>query len=495
MAVDLTTCKDDLCSTIVALNQQIQNENTNSNVRKNITWASKSGHNFCAFVMDGEIYTTNGTISNSSSQSGRGISYIGSIGLNNLKKVIIPNTSGLKKVGHSGCTSYALYNDGKLYVWGKNNQGQCGLGHTTDVGFPTLSATDVLNVWGSENEGTHAWNSRFFILKSDGLYACGYNGYGQLGVGDTDPRYSWTKCSGFTNNSSSNILDVYVGGCNYGVTVILITGGYLYICGLNNYGQLGLGSTANKVTFTDCTLPWAGVGSGVTSMKIGGGFGYDNASNSHSNIFMLLTVNGSKVFKGSGCNTWYNLGINTTTNQSSPVAPSGIDPNTINDIAVFGGGPCTIDVLMNNGDLYVWGYNSFGQGGNNTTVAIQVPTKIETNVLKLLSHNIDKHYYSYYARNYIQKADGLYMTGEAGDNESGTGKVGNILKFEKIPLPIDDCIIRFLGEYETTNSGNIVYVVTTKNNLYAWGYNGQNGVYSGGTTGNIPTPLLINDTI
>ena len=184
MALDITTCSEDLCSTIAALNEQILNgtlkhfsqiaeptvatvgtfpigstwynpstkqtflytkngaganiwdENitrdslnaalaslvitngstsTSSNTRKNITWASKSGHNFCAFVMDGEIYTTNGTLSNSSSQSGRGISYVGSIGLNNLKKLIIPNNSGLKKIGHSGCTSYALYNDGKFW--------------------------------------------------------------------------------------------------------------------------------------------------------------------------------------------------------------------------------------------------------------------------------------------------------------------------------------------------------------------------------------------
>lgn len=487
-----TTSSEDLCSTIATLTEQISKGTINHKI---ITWASKSGHNFCAFVMDGEIYTTNGRISNSAYQSGRGINFIGTIGLNNLRKLIIPNTSGLKKVGHSGCTSYALYNDGKLYVWGKNNQGQCGLGHTIDVGFPILSSTNVINVWGSENVGTHTHNSRLFILKSDGLYSCGYNNHGQLGVGDTTDRNIWTKCKGFTNNTSSNILDVYIGGNNFGATVVLLNGGYIYICGYNGHGQLGLGDKLDKTTFTDCTLPWSGSTSGITSMKIGGGFGYNNAESTNTNIYMLLKLNGTKVFKCCGNNSWYNMGNGNTTNQSTPIVPTGLVASDIKDFAVFGGGPSTINILLNNGDLYTFGYNNYGQCGNNTTTDIKIPTKVESNVVKLLSHNIDKHTNSYQSRNFIQKTDGVYMCGDGGNSESGSGNTGNIKIFEKVHLPIDDFDITLLGEYETASTGNVIFVVTTKNNLYAWGHNGQNGVYESGTTDNFQTPILINDVI
>ena len=34
--------------------------------------------------------------------------------------------------------SLAITAEGRLYTWGKNSQGQCGLGHTDDVLQPTL---------------------------------------------------------------------------------------------------------------------------------------------------------------------------------------------------------------------------------------------------------------------------------------------------------------------------------------------------------------------
>ena len=36
------------------------------------------------------------------------------------------------------CHSLALSKEGNMYIWGKNSQGQCGLGHQDDTLRPTL---------------------------------------------------------------------------------------------------------------------------------------------------------------------------------------------------------------------------------------------------------------------------------------------------------------------------------------------------------------------
>ena len=85
------------------------------------------------------------------------------------------------------------------------------------------------------------------ILKNDGtLWGCGYNGYGELGLGDTTDRTIFTQITTNTNN----IKSVY---CGYGYTFILKTDGTLWNCGRNEYGHLGLGDTTHRNTFTQVT--------------------------------------------------------------------------------------------------------------------------------------------------------------------------------------------------------------------------------------------------
>ena len=83
------------------------------------------------------------------------------------------------------------------------------------------------------------------ILKSDGtLWGCGLNNYGQLGLGDATNRTTFTKIT----INADNIKSVYCGGYH---TFILKNDGTLWSCGQNNYGQLGLEDTTNRNVFTE----------------------------------------------------------------------------------------------------------------------------------------------------------------------------------------------------------------------------------------------------
>ena len=85
------------------------------------------------------------------------------------------------------------------------------------------------------------------ILKNDGtLWGCGYNSNGQLGLGDTNNRKTFTEIT----TNIDDIKSFYCGGYH---TLILKNDGTLWSCGWNTSGQLGLGDSSNRTTFTQVT--------------------------------------------------------------------------------------------------------------------------------------------------------------------------------------------------------------------------------------------------
>ena len=100
---------------------------------------------------------------------------------------------GLKNIVEvtSGENHYAaLDSKGKVWVWGYNRYGQLSQGNTTNVGTPTTVKTQ-------DTEGTsyqdleniveiQAGENTLQMLSSTGeIYISGYNGYGQLGEGES----------------------------------------------------------------------------------------------------------------------------------------------------------------------------------------------------------------------------------------------------------------------------------------------------------------------
>ena len=138
--------------------------------------------------------------------------------------------------------SLILKNDGTLWGCGGNGNGQLGLGDKinrttfTDI---TTNADDIKSAY----SGVY----HTIILKNDGtLWACGSNGNGELGLGDTSGRSTFTQIT-------TNADDAKTFYCSYYHTFMLKTDGSLWVCGANGYGQLGLGDNYNRYTFTQVT--------------------------------------------------------------------------------------------------------------------------------------------------------------------------------------------------------------------------------------------------
>ena len=195
---------------------------------------------------------------------------------------------------------FAILHDGRVLCWGHNASGSLGIGDTTTTGIPELITTlqtintvsviggynatlfliDDGNVWstGANTSSINAGTARTapaqysgidsvveivgafqtsycsaFAIQADGdMYALGYNGYGQLGLGDTTARAAWTKtggstnfCSAFFDGDASTTTAIALEGVS-GDLFDTTTGTSIYLCGFGSNGTLMQNSTAHS---------------------------------------------------------------------------------------------------------------------------------------------------------------------------------------------------------------------------------------------------------
>eukprot|EP00795_Rhopilema_esculentum_P016567 gene16567-7990_t len=155
--------------------------------------------------------------------------------------VLIKTCFGDRKVLQAACGSYhsiALTSNGEVYGWGSNNCGQLGTGSTNNQTIPKRTLGLLL---ASKKVASVSCGQSFSVARTDEgeLFAWGYNGNGQLGIGNTTNQHSPCK--------------VLIGGgrvivkvlCGMAHVLALSDIGELYSWGANSYGQIGVGNTLN----------------------------------------------------------------------------------------------------------------------------------------------------------------------------------------------------------------------------------------------------------
>lgn len=460
-------------------------------VRINSPQFASTAWNCIYMLYNNVLYNTSGTSAAYVPYLGRGNQATAHYGVDKFRAITFPNetTATITNFGGDGYNlSFALFSNGNLYTWGYNVNGECGVGDTTVRYIPTLAATGVTDVWGPRNYGYDKSN-KFIIRKTDGyLYATGYNGYGQLGVGDTTNRSSFTQLTSLGNS----ILNVWNLGTIYGALFVQKTDYTIWVAGYGGYGQLGTADTNSYSTPVNVTSNWGGGGSKVIK-RITGGSGYHTASAASSNTFwiMLLDDGTTTVVKGAGYNGDGELGDGSTTNRSTPVSPN-VGSGRIADIASTGSGVNSSCLLLKeDGTLYGWGYNQVGQIGYGNTTQQNSPVICTTGVAALMSEGMDNYYQGYISQAFIKKTDGyLYGTGQNGGGELGVGDATNRSSWTKVLLP-QNFFISKLAWLTCNNPTHTLLAVSTDGRLYAWGYNYYYTI-SNDTNNAITTPVQIN---
>ena len=157
----------------------------------------------------------------------------------NFTKVSFLEGKGIVSVGAGNEHTVFVCEDGKVFVTGYNDNGQCGLGHTEQLKQPqqvvALEGEDIAQVF-VYNGCEHS----LAVTRDGKLYSFGYNYRGQLGHGSTTIESVPRLVKGLLSRK------VVLAACSYHHSVMLCADGALFSCGRNDVGQLGHGDTIDK---------------------------------------------------------------------------------------------------------------------------------------------------------------------------------------------------------------------------------------------------------
>jgi len=269
-----------------------------------------------------------------------------------LSYVQVSGLSGVVAIAAQGYSSFALKSDGTVWGWGYNGHGNLGNNSTTDSGTPV----QVCTVSGTLNGiiALACGEGFTLALESNGtVWAWGDNSCDQLGSSGPDSHFAVQV------SSLSNVVAIACGGYH---SMAVKNDGTLWCWGSNDSGELGNGSTTQSATPVEV--------SGLSGViAISGGGGAD--TNDPSDDFSVAVKNDGTVWSW-GDNSNGVLGNGTTTESDVPVQVS----NMSNVISVVGSRGDHVLALKNDGTVWAWGENDYGQLGNGTTTDNYVPVQV-----------------------------------------------------------------------------------------------------------------------
>lgn len=235
----------------------------------------------------------------------------------------------------------AWLEDGTAACWGRNLQGQLGLGHTEDRVVPT--PLDLEGVAGIATGHTHAC-----AWLDDGTARCwGSNGQGQLGLGDTDSRLGPERVSGLEDVVHMATAEQH--------TCAVRRDGAVFCFGRNTQGQLGDGTTDQAL------VPVRAVDvESATTVAAGG----EALWGSHS----CAVENGLGRAFCWGANFHGQLGDATSTARPTATAVA-----TVDSVLGISTGRYHSCAWARDGRAWCWGLNGSGQLGIGTTETHYAP--------------------------------------------------------------------------------------------------------------------------
>lgn len=262
--------------------------------------------------------------------------------------------NGVSAIDVYGSHACALTSSGGVKCWGFNDVGQLGDGTTTNSSSPV----DVVGLSSGVSAISVGERYTCALTSSGGVKCWGMNGYGALGDGTYTDRHTPVDVAGL----SSGVIAISAGPAH---TCALTTGGGVKCWGANHFGQLGDGTTSNSNT----PINVVGLSSGVNAIAVGGTLAIFD-------VGYTCALLSSGAVKCWGINSHGELGDGTYTTRPTPDFVAGI--STASAISSGGGHTC---VLTPAGGQFIpavmcWGENVFGELGDGTTTASNIPVGV-----------------------------------------------------------------------------------------------------------------------
>jgi hypothetical protein len=318
-----------------------------------------------------------------------------------------------------GMQHYALTENGEVWSWGYNNYGQLGHGDTASRSQPKRIEYFVMNnlqiakvIPSRPNYYDHA--SVLFLTTDGKVYGCGYNNFGQLGNGTTANQLTPVRCGSLTN-----IICVALGGMPQHAYAVE-SNGNLWVWGNNGNGQLGLGDTTTRQT----PILHPSLNNALKAVAAGG---YTTAGAGPTGHGLILRSDGTIWV--AGYNGYGQLGLGDTTDRSSFTQIT--HPAFFTDIVTGDGRYPTCAAISDQQEIYLWGYNGYGQCGSGNTTNQLSPFKpvgaFQGSVSKArLGGGVTTE------GCVIQAGNQLWATGYNGNGNLGLGNATDSNTFQKV---------------------------------------------------------------
>ncbi|MBA3846689.1 MAG: hypothetical protein H0X45_08600, partial [Planctomycetes bacterium] len=238
-----------------------------------------------------------------------------------------------------------LADDGTVWCWGDNANGQLGDGTTTRQ----LTAKRVSDAAIVDIVAVAAGSFNTFALRADGtLWSWGRNTEGSLGRNSVDPQFT----------SPGLVLGLAVGVRLKAVAagdrhaLALSDEGRVYVWGADNRGQMGDGGLAN--------IAYMARDTGLTGIKAVA------AGADHS---LVLTAGGKMKAWGAGTDGQIGDG-----GLGDRTVPTSVTMGTLDFAMTIACGARHNVAIYGNGTGHTWGDNADGQCGNGTQVDLGTPS-------------------------------------------------------------------------------------------------------------------------
>ncbi|XP_034502208.1 secretion-regulating guanine nucleotide exchange factor isoform X4 [Ailuropoda melanoleuca] len=253
------------------------------------------------------------------------------------------------------CASEAAPAAAALFAWGANSYGQLGLGHKEDVFLPQqlndfCKPECIRRITGG---GGHS----AVVTDDGGLFVCGLNKDGQLGLGHTEDVLYFTACRSLLDCPIQQVA------CGWDFTIILTESGQVLSCGSNSFGQLGVPHGPRR-----CMVPQAIELLSEKVVCIAAGLRHALAATASGIVFQWgtgLASSGRRLCPG----------------QTLPPFLTAKEPSRVTGLenskatCVLAGSDHSAS-LTDAGELYVWGSNKHGQLAS-LAAFLPMPQKIE----------------------------------------------------------------------------------------------------------------------
>lgn len=252
---------------------------------------------------------------------------------------VLGMTSGVASVTAGRYHTCAATSVGGLKCWGNDGYGQLG-NDVTRTDKPT--PVDVLGLTSDVASVSAGAYHTCAVTISGGLKCWGDDSYGQLG---NDVTLTSKPTPVDVLGMTSGVASVSAGA--YHACAVTAAGG-LKCWGRDATGQLGDASTSDKPTPVDVRL----LTSGVASVSAGG-----------AHTCAVTTTRDLKCWGSSGFGA---LGIgNASGNLTTPVAVTGLSSG-VTSVSAGGSHACAVTTA---GDLKCWGWDAYGQLGNDAALS------------------------------------------------------------------------------------------------------------------------------